>query len=95
MKKKVGRPKLKAKELKKIVPMRLSEVEIKLLKVAAGGRPLTTWMRETLLHAAGVRELSTQGITYLIDQRPEAERKAKPRPLSTILLQSSPKLPPA
>ena len=88
MKKKLGRPKLKAKERKEIVPMRLSAVELKLLKVAAEGRPLTTWMRETLLAAAGVREIPNMGITVLLDKR--KGKNLKPRPLSTILLPSSP-----
>lgn len=56
MKKKLGRPRLKAKERKEIVPMRVSSIELKVLKVAAKDQPLTTWMRDTLLTAAGYKE---------------------------------------
>ena len=59
---------MKAKERKEIVPMRLSAIELKVLKVAAKGQPLTTWMRETLLTAAGVKELAKAGIAAMVDE---------------------------
>ncbi|MBI2512410.1 MAG: hypothetical protein HYV96_10540 [Opitutae bacterium] len=49
---KIGRPQLPSDEKKKVVPIRLSEREIEELKKVAGGAPLSTWMRETLIGRA-------------------------------------------
>jgi len=49
MKKRLGRPPLKAKERKEIFPLRLSAMELKALRDAAGDEPLAKWMRRKLM----------------------------------------------
>ena len=55
--KKPGRPKLKAKEKKEIFPLRLSALELKVIKDAAGDEPLAKWMRRKLLGTTPEGEL--------------------------------------
>lgn len=90
MKKKLGRPRLKAKERKEIVPMRLSAIELKILKAAAKGQPLTTWMRETLLTAAGYKEYAKMGLAAMVNEATGFTAKPTDRLSPSIPPSSSP-----
>lgn len=68
MKKKVGRPKLKAKERKEIFPLRLSAVELDAMKEAAKDQPLSQWMRKTLLAATPLYQNAVHGAAAMINE---------------------------
>lgn len=70
MKRKPGRPKtLKAKEVKKPFPMRFSDKELKVFKLAAGDQPLREWMRLTLIQSIfGITPQRNQKIVLLASE---------------------------
>ena len=86
--KKRGRPKSKKADFKKPFPMRYSDKELKLFKLAAGAKPLREWMRETLIQSI-FRDADTPNnpkllrmvVEFSAAEFPEAYFENKKRPV--------------